>query len=136
VLAPSSRPTIFLVWLIVPAILYVWRRGEHQLAMKALVLIAVAFVLDLLGMRRGLKAEYWIFSDPLVILAGALLLDNTVSFRSLRFAFPVAIVLIAAHIVISQSAPARTALLSRPPQPICEWNRLYLPAMPLHFCPQ
>jgi hypothetical protein len=136
VLAPSSRPTIFLAWLIVPAIVYAWRRGDRQIAMQALVLIAVAFALDMLGMRRGLKAEYWIFSDPLIILAGALLIEHYSRFRNLRFAFPVAVALFAAHIIVSQSASARTALLRRPPQPICEWNRLYLPAMPLHFCPQ
>ena len=135
VLAPSSRPTVFLVWLIVPAIVYAWRRGEKQLALQALVLIAVAFALDTLGMRRGLKAEYWIFSDPLIILAGALLLERFALFRRHRLALPIGIALIVAHLVIGQSGAARTALLRAPPTPICEWNLTYLPLMPLPFCP-
>lgn len=135
VLAPSSRPTVFLAWLIVPAIVYAWRRGEIQLALQALTLIAVAFALDTLGMRRGLKAEYWIFTDPLIILAGALLLERLVPLRQHRFALPIGIALIAAHLLIGQSGAARSALMRRPPTPICEWNRAHLPLMPVPFCP-
>lgn len=135
ILAPSSRPTVFLVWLIVPAAVYAWRRRDRQLALQALILVAVAFAIDTLGMRRGLKAEYWIFTDPLIILAGALLLERLAPFHRHRFALPIGLVLIAAHLVVSQSGPARTAMLKRPPTPICEWNHYYLPLIPLHFCP-
>ncbi len=87
-------------------------------------------------MRRGLKAEYWIFTDPLIIMAGALLLAHLAPIRSHRFALPVSILLMVVTIVIGQSGALRTALLRAPPQPICEWNRSYLPLMPLPFCPQ
>jgi hypothetical protein len=68
VLSSSSRPTVFLVWLIVPGIVWAWRRGERQAAIQALMLQVVAIGVDALGVRRGLKAEYFIFTDPLIAL--------------------------------------------------------------------
>lgn len=135
VLGPSSRPAIFLVWLIVPALAYAWPR-DRQVALQAIALIVVAFGLDTLGMRRGLKAEYWIFTDPLIVIAGALLLKRFAGLRHHRLAFPAGLALIVATIGVGQSGPVRTALLRAPPQPICEWNQAYLPLMPLPFCPQ
>ena len=76
VLHPSPRPTVFLTWLIIPGIAYAWRRRENQAAVQALLLLLTAVGIDALGVRRGLKAEYFIFTDPLIILAGALLLDS------------------------------------------------------------
>ena len=75
VLHSSPRPTVFLTWLIVPGIVYAWRRGEKQAAIQALLLLLAAIGIDALGVRRGLKSEYFIFTDPLIILAGAVLLD-------------------------------------------------------------
>ena len=76
VLHTSPRPTVFLIWLIVPGIVVAWRRGERQAALQAAMLMLAALAIDTLGVRRGLKAEYFIFSDPLIIIAGAILLDS------------------------------------------------------------
>src|ERR1700681_3067056 len=75
VLHISARPTVFLTWLIVPGIICAWRRGERLAAMQALALLLAAIGIDALGVRRGLKSEYFIFTDPLIIIAGAILLD-------------------------------------------------------------
>jgi len=64
VLHPSPRPTVFLIWLIVPGIVYAWRRGERQAAIQALMLLLAAIGIDVLDVRRGLKSEYFIFTDP------------------------------------------------------------------------
>src|SRR4051812_35776703 len=82
VLHSSPRPTVFLTWLVVPGIALAWRRGKRQTAIQALVLLLVAVAIDALGVRRGLKSEYFVFTDPLIILSGAILLD---SLRDLRF---------------------------------------------------
>jgi hypothetical protein len=82
VLHSSPRPTVFLTWLILPGIILAWRRGESHAAIQALVLLLAAIGIDALGVRRGLKSEYFIFTDPLIILAGAILLD---SLSDLRF---------------------------------------------------
>jgi hypothetical protein len=135
VLHSSPRPTVFLTWLIVPGIVVAWKRGEKQVAIQALLLLAVAVGIDALGVRRGLKSEYFIFTDPLIILAGALLLDLLRDLRFHKWAFPIAAVVFALQIVISQAEPIKYALQQRGPESICEWNRYYMPLMPLPWCP-
>ena len=135
VLHASPRPTVFLTWLIVPGIVYAWSRGERQAAIQALVLQLAAIGIDALGVRRGLKSEYFIFTDPLIILAGAILLDRLANLRFRKWAYPVAMVLFGLHIAVGQAEPIKYAFMRRGPESICEWNRHYLPLLPLPWCP-
>ena len=130
----SPRPTVFLTWLIVPGIVYAWRRGERLVAIQVLLLLMAAIGIDTLGVRRGLKAEYFIFTDPLIILAGALLLVDLADLRFHKWAFPLAAILFGLQIVISQAEPIKYALMRRGPESICEWNQYYMPLMPLPWC--
>ena len=135
VLHPSPRPTVFLTWLIVPGILYAWSRGEKQSAIQALALLLAATAIDALGVRRGLKSEYFIFTDPLIILAGAVLLDCLSDLRFCKWTYPVAIVLFGLHIAIGQAEPIKYAFMRRGPESVCEWNGYYMPLLPLPWCP-
>jgi hypothetical protein len=135
VLHSSPRPTVFLTWLIVPGIVCAWMRGEKQVAIQALLLMMVAVGIDALGVRRGLKSEYFIFTDPLIILSGALLLDSLSDLRFHKWAFPVALVLFALQIGISQAEPIKYAVMRRGPESVCDWNQYYMPLMPLPWCP-
>jgi hypothetical protein len=135
VLHSSPRPTVFLTWLIVPGIVYAWSRGEKQTAIQALVLLLAAIGIDALGVRRGLKSEYFIFTDPLIILAGAVLLDSLRDLRFRKWTYPVAVVLFGLHIAIGQAEPIKYAFMRRGPESICEWNRHYMPLLPLPWCP-
>jgi hypothetical protein len=135
VLHSSPRPTVFLIWLIVPGIVYAWLRGERQGAIQAFLLLTAAVGIDALGVRRGLKSEYFIFTDPLIILTGALLLDRLADLRFHKWAFPIALVLFALQIVVGQAEPIKYALMRRGPESICEWNQHYMPLMPLPWCP-
>ena len=135
VLHSSPRPTVFLTWLIVPGIVYAWMKGERQVAIQALLLLMVAVGIDALGVRRGLKSEYFIFTDPLIILSGALLLASFSDLRFHKWAFPVALVVFALHVVVSQAEPIKYALQRRGPESVCDWNQYYMPLMPLPWCP-
>jgi hypothetical protein len=135
VLHSSPRPTVFLIWLIVPGIVYAWSRGQRQIALQALVLLLAAGGIDALGVRRGLKSEYFIFTDPLIILAGAILLDSLTDLRFHKWAFSIAITLFALQIVVGQAEPIKYAFMRRGPESICEWNHYYMPLMPLPWCP-
>ena len=135
VLHSSPRPTVFLTWLIAPGIVYAWWRGEKQTAIQALLLLLAAIGIDTLGVRRGLKSEYFIFTDPLIILAGAVLLDTLRDLRFHKWTYPVAVVLFGLHIAIGQAEPIKYAFMRRGPQSICEWNRYYMPLLPLPWCP-
>jgi hypothetical protein len=135
VLHPSPRPTVLLTWLIVPGIVYAWVRGERQAAIQAFLLLVAAVGIDALGTRRGLKSEYFIFTDPLIILAGAFLLERMPDLRLRKWAYPIALILFTLQIVISQAEPIKYALMRRGPESTCEWNQHYLPLMPLPWCP-
>ena len=72
-------------------------------------------------------------ADPM--RSGALLLDSLSDLRFHKWAFPVALVLFALQIVISQAEPIKYALQSRGPESVCDWNQYYMPLMPLPWCP-
>ena len=135
VLHSSPRPTVFLTWLIAPGIVFAWSRGEKQTAIQALVLLLAAIGIDVLGVRRGLKSEYFIFTDPLIILAGAVLLDVLSDLRFRKWTYPVAVVLFGLHIAIGQAEPIKYAFMRRGPEPICEWRPHYMPLLALPWCP-
>jgi hypothetical protein len=134
VLHSSPRPTVFLTWLIVPGIVLAWRRGERRTAIQAVVLLLAAVAIDALGVRRGLKSEYFVFSDPLIILAGAILLDRMRDLRFHRWAYPIAATLVGLHFVVGQAEPVKYALKRAGPEPVCEWNKYHLPLLPLPWC--
>jgi hypothetical protein len=134
VLHSSPRPTVFLTWLIVPGIAYAWRRGERQAAIQALMLLLAAIGVDALGVRRGLKSEYFIFTDPLIILSGAILLDSLGDLRFRKWTYPVAMALFGLHIAVGQAEPVKYAFMGRGPEPICEWDQYYMPLLPLPWC--
>jgi hypothetical protein len=135
VLHSSPRPTVFLTWLIAPGIVYAWSRGHRQVAVQALVLLLAAVGIDTLGVRRGLKSEYFIFTDPLIILAGAILLDTLSEFRFHKWAAPIATVLFGLQIVVGQAEPIKYAFMRRGPELTCQWNQYYLSLLPLPWCP-
>ncbi|MGA2288629.1 hypothetical protein [Bradyrhizobium sp.] len=135
VLHSSPRPTVFLTWLIAPGIVYAWRRGERLAAIQALLLLSAAIGIDALGVRRGLKSEYFIFTDPLIILAGAILLDRTIGdLRFRKWTYPVAMMLFGLHIAVGQAEPIKYAFMRRGPESICEWSPHYMPLLPPPWC--
>src|SRR6266404_3925143 len=134
VLFTSPRPTVFLTWLIFPGIVYAWRRGEKQAAVQAALLMLCAIGIDSLGLRRGLKAEYFILTDPLIIIAGLVLLDRLTDLRFHRWAYPAGVALVVLHVGISQAEPVKQLTSHRNPERICEWNRFYLPLLPMPWC--
>jgi len=134
VLHSSARPTVFLTWLIVPGIIVAWRRDERLAAIQALALLLAAIGIDALAVRRGLKSEYFIFTDPLIVISGAILLDCLSDLRFRKWAYPLAVTLFGLHIAVGQAEPIKYALKRKGPEPICEWSRYYLPLLPLPWC--
>ncbi|MCP4616418.1 MAG: hypothetical protein GY844_08260 [Bradyrhizobium sp.] len=134
-LHPSARPTVFLSGLIVAGIVMAWRRGERLAAIQATVLLLAAIGIDTIGVRRGLKSEYFIFTDPLMVLAGAILLVHLTELRFARFTYAVGTLLLVLHLIVGQAEPAKHAFKVTGPEPICEWNRSYMPLLPVPWCP-
>jgi hypothetical protein len=135
VLHSSPRPTVFLTWLIFPGIVYAWRQGKKHVALQSLLLMGAAIGIDAITVRRGLKIEYFIFTDPLIILAGAILLDSMRNLRFHKWAYPIAATLIGLHIAVGQAEPIKYAFKRTGPASICEWSPYYMPLMRLPWCP-
>jgi hypothetical protein len=134
VLFTSPRPTVFLTWLVIPGIVYAWWRGERQVAIQAALLLLSAIGIVGLGVRRNLKAVYVILTDPLIILAGALLLEKMDDLRFRKWAYPIGAALIVAHVAVSQAEPIKHVMKRSGPEYICEWNEYYEPELPLPWC--
>ncbi|MGJ4892554.1 hypothetical protein ACQR1Y_30460 [Bradyrhizobium sp. HKCCYLRH3099] len=134
ILQSSARPTVFLTWLIIPGIVVAIRRGERQAALQATLLMLAAIGIDTLGVRRGLKVEYFVFTDPLIVIAGMILLDRLIDLRLSPFAYPIGATLLVLHVAISQAEPVKMALKRQGPETICEWNGYYLPRLALPWC--
>ena len=66
---------------------------------------------DTLGMSRGLKQEYFLLTDPLAIIAAALLIAKLTDLQRHRWTYPVGMALIVAHVAISQAEPVKHAFL-------------------------
>jgi hypothetical protein len=135
VLHSSPRPTVFLTWLIIPGIIFAWRRGERLAALQSLVLILAAIGIDALGVRRGLKIEYFIFTDPLIALAGAIVIEALPDLRLHKWAYGIAVTLFGLHIALSQAEPIKYAFKRSGPESVCEWSPYYMPLLRLPWCP-
>ena len=120
---PDNLPDVFIV--------------AHQMMFHAQKRFGefAAIGIDALGVRRGLKSEYFIFTDPLIILAGAILLDRMSDLRFHRWAYVVGMTLFALHIAVGQAEPAKYAFKRTGPESICQWNRHYMPLLPPPWCP-
>lgn len=134
VLYPSSRPTLLILWLVLPGIVYAAVRGRRQLALQAALLVAIAAGLDTLGVSRGLKSEYFVFSDPFIIIAGALLLDALPQVAAPRWTLPFGYLLMVLYVVAAHPEPVKMMTKRSGPEYICEWNQIYEPLLPMPWC--
>jgi energy-converting hydrogenase Eha subunit A len=119
ILQSSPRPTIFLEWFVVAAAIFAWRRGERRVVLQVSTLMLSVWGVDLLGTTRGLKQEYFLLTDPLVIIAAALLVAQVPALLQHRWMYPVGAALIVAHVAISQAEPVKHMFSSNGPEVLC-----------------
>jgi hypothetical protein len=119
ILHSSPRPAIFLEWLVIAGAILAYRKGERRLVLQVGTLLAAAWGIDTIAMLRGLKIEYFIFTDPLVAIAAALLLARFAPLRNHPWAYAVGVTLIAAHVAVSQAEPVKHLLRRSGPEDAC-----------------
>jgi hypothetical protein len=133
-LLPSPRPTIFLEWFVIAATVVAIRRRQWHLVAQVAVLMLTDWAVDTLGMGRHLELGYFIFTDPLVIIAASLLIVNLTDLQRHRWTYPIGVALIAAHVVLSQVEPVKNDFRTKKVDVVCEQqSRLQRLALP--FCP-
>lgn len=136
VLRTSPRPSVFLIWVIIPGIIYAWRKGEHQTALQASALMLAALGIDTIGNQRGLglQVAYYVFTDPLIIIAGALLLDRMTDVRFMKWSYLIGLALVVVHVGFSQAEPVKRAMSRNGPDIVCTWNVEHMPLLPVPWC--
>jgi hypothetical protein len=119
-LESSPRPAMFLEWFVIIATIVAIRRREWALVCQVAVLMLTDWGVDILGMSRGLKQEYFLLTDPLAIIAAALLIAKLTDLQRHRWAYAAGMMLIGAHLIISQAEPVKHAFLkSGGPEVLC-----------------
>ena len=135
-LSSSPRPTIFLEWIVLFAVVFAWRRGERKTVLQAGVLLAVGSAIDLVGTFRGLKLEYFIITDPLVIIAAAWLLVRVPALQSHRLTYRVALSLMVVTICVGLAEPVKHTFKRDMPLDFCVSHYPYTIRIErFSFCP-
>jgi hypothetical protein len=126
------RPTLILEWMAIFGALVAWRQGDRRLPLAIALIIGVVVVLETSFVFRGLKMEYFIFTEPLIIVAGMLVL---VRFRPQLDSPRLGRWLLAGLVLTilwGNFAPVRQVFNKRPPvlwgsgNEICVWGPVYL----------
>jgi len=137
ILDSSARPTIFLEWLVIAAAIFAWKAGHRRLAAQVAVLMVVAWGMDTIYSVRSLEEQYFILTDPLVIIAAALLLTQVPRLQAHPRAFQIGALLIAAHLVVGLSGPVRETFRSSKPMDLCRGRFVYTSRIESYsFCPR
>jgi hypothetical protein len=103
----SARPGIFLEWFVIAATVIAIHRRQWRLVLAVAALMVTDWTIDLLGMGRHLQQVYFLFTDPLGIIAAALLITQLPDLQQHRWAYPIGMALIAVHVVVSQAEPIK-----------------------------
>jgi hypothetical protein len=98
--------------------------------------MGVAWGMDTIYTVRGLQQAYFILTDPLVIIAAALLLAQVPSLQAHKRAYQIGAVLITVHLVLSQSEPVKHTFQTSKPLFFCEGPFAYTKQIESYsFCP-
>jgi hypothetical protein len=134
VFSTSARPTLLLEWFAIVGALVRWRRGEHRLPLQIALLIVTAWVLDAVFSLRSLQTPYFAYTDPLLILAAALVLAHLPELRARRWAQHGAIALLVVTVVWAHLEPVKAVLRHNRPQEACVWLPAAVTLVRFPFC--
>ena len=134
---PTHRPTLLLEWLAIAGLVVCLYKREGLLAAKVGVLIVAAWVLDAIFWLRGLKSEYFAYTDPFLIIAAALIAARFADLQSAKWTKPISIGMFAFYMGWAHADPIRMSLTHKhPEQDDCYWLPHYLPRIDrFPFCP-
>jgi hypothetical protein len=135
VFSTSARPTLLLEWFAIVGAIVLWRRGERRLPMQVALLIVTAWALDAVFSLRSLQTPYFAYTDPLLILAAALVLAHLPELPARRWAQHAAIALLVVTVVWAHLEPVKAVLRHNTPQEACVWLPAHVTLIHFPFCP-
>src|ERR1700719_1354960 len=121
VLGTSARPTVLLEWFAIAGAIVLWRRGERRLPLQVGLLILTVWGLDGLFALRGLQLAYFVYTDPMLILAAVLVLAHLPDLRSRPWAQNLGLGVLLVSIIWAHLEPIKHAITRGEPQEICKW---------------
>ena len=130
----TPRPAIFLEWAAIAGMGIAFRRGQRRLALQVLFLIGAVLVIDTLTAARGLKQDYFQFTDPLIVIAATLLIAQVATLKNGRWVFLIGTALIVTHAVFSQAEPVKHAFKHSGPEGDCVFLNRLERMEPFPFC--
>jgi hypothetical protein len=134
VFSTSARPTVLLEWFAIIGAIVLWRRGERRLPLQVALLIATVWGLDAVFSLRSLQTPYFVYTDPLLILAAALVLAHLPELQSRRWAQHAAIALLLVTVVWAHLEPVKAILRHDARQEACLWLPAYVTLVRFPFC--
>jgi hypothetical protein len=121
VLATSARPTLLLEWFAIAGAIVLWRRGERKLPLQVGLLIVAVWGLDTVFTLRGLQIPYFVYTDPILILAAVLILAHLPDLQHRPWAQKLALGVLVVYVTWAHLEPVKHALTRGAPQETCEW---------------
>lgn len=135
VLSTSARPTLLLEWFTIGGAIVLWRRGERKLPLQVGLLLLTVWGLDAIFTLHGLQTGYFVYTDPLLVLAAALVLGQFPELQTQRRAQNIGLALLVVYVVWAHLEPVKAALLNHdPPQKNCLWLPSQLSRVHFPFC--
>jgi len=134
VFSTSARPTLLLEWFAIVGAVVLWRRGERRLPMQVALLIVAAWALDAVFSLRSLQTPYFAYTDPLLILAAALVLAHLPELQARRWAQHAAVALLVVIVVWAHLEPVKAVLRHNRPQEACVWLPAHVTLIRFPFC--
>jgi hypothetical protein len=134
VFSTSARPTLLLEWFAIGGAIVLWRRGERRLPLQAALLIVTVWALDAAFTLRGLQTAYFAYTDPLLILAAALVLAHLPDLQTKRWAQNAALGLLAVYVVWAHIEPVKAVLRHDRLQDACVWLPRHISRVEFPFC--
>ena len=134
VLSTSARPTLLLEWFAIGGAIVLWRHGERRLPMQVGLLILAVWGLDAVFTLRGLQLAYFAYTDPLLILAAALVLARFPQLQTQRWAQNIAFGLLVLYVVWAHVEPVKAVLHRNTPQEACDWFPGHISRVKFAFC--
>jgi hypothetical protein len=134
VFSPSARPTLLLEWFAIIGAVVLWRRGERRPPMQVALLIVAVWALDAVFSLRSLQTPYFAYTDPLLILAAALVLAHLPDLQAQRWAQHAAIALLVVHVAWGHLEPVKAVLRHDARQEACVWLPAHVTLIRFPFC--
>ena len=134
VFSTSARPTLLLEWFAIGGAIVLWRGGERRLPMQAALLIVTAWALDAVFSLRSLQTSYFAYTDPLLILAAALVLAHLPDLQTQRWAQNAALGLLVVYVVWAHIEPVKAVLRHDRPHDACAWLPVHISRVIFPFC--